>query len=198
MNPDEHPTYQYPAYEYPADYVPPGQQQPVEAFSPPAPPRKNNKAFLIAASVFLVLTIIVGGGIAVYLLQDKTPTVSVEQQISDWRTKAGPDFMKVANTMDLIAKSARNEDISGVAAACVILEHDLKVARGNLPTPDAKLTAETAAALDDFNNAAITCQNMDTAADVNMVVQYMDSGTSHIWIATKIMDDAEAKLKGGS
>lgn len=186
----------YPAYEYPRDYQPPvGALPPVLQHPEP----KKNRPLLWVLVGLAVVVLAVGAGLgALILAKDKVVTVSVEQQVHDWRAAASSDFMAVGATMNQISAAANNEDLSAVMSACVILENDVRKARKNLSAPDEDLTREITSALDDYDNAAVTCQHIDSGADVSAAGRYLAAGNAHIQSAGQIMDEAEAKLKEGS
>lgn len=180
-----------PAYEYPDGYQPPVPQY-QQAYTSAPPPRKSKLGWIIAAVAILVL---LAGGTGVLLYVNAHPKVSVEQQLHDWRLAARDDILALSSTMKLLADSAQNGTVADVSAACVVMEADVDKLRKHLPTPDAKLSDEFEQALDAYHSAAVLCQTMESYPEVTAVSDYIDTGNTHVKLATDILDDAEVRLQ---
>ena len=151
----------------------------------------STRSLWVALSVVILLAL---GAISV-VLYVKAHHVSREQAIVNWRDSITSEIRAVDGDLDMIGEAARVGDLPALTSACIIWENDIDKLRKRMPSPDAELTNEFNAGLDDYSRSAELCQHANTRAEYDASAAALQSGNEHFVNAGQIVKNADLALK---
>ena len=174
---------------------------PTEGYPAPQPPQKSltgrQKAILGGVGAFLALAV-AGAALNPAIEGEATaPPKAHDQAIADWRQIARDDLMAIGTTLIGIGESADAADYQGLWAGCELLgDQSSDALEDYVPTPDRVLTVEMEGAFVDLVDASTACRGVtrsSTEAEIQAVVDLLESATAHLDNASDLMNDAERR-----
>ena len=126
-----------------------------------------------------------------------TPTSEAQpaSPIRQWEARAGDHFRQSARALEQVSQASLAEDESGLWSGCQQLHDTNSIGlQSDLPTPDARLTAELQRMIDDMNIATHACLRFVLGrdpVDVTNYQEYLSRAVEHLRQAKRILSSLE-------
>lgn len=200
--PPGYPPAGYPPPGYPAYTPPPGPPP-----TPPSPPRKkrfNRGWFWLAAALALV-------GLVAYVTDEESPGPGTGAQttaptaaapaapspsgaaMQQWSQRATKHFRKARDGFVAIQDCAERDDLECIKQSCGTVHDAMTIdLKGDLPSPDPRLTDALNSAITEFDTGMHICIGMSastTKAHAEEMFAHLDRAFGHLETARAIMDE---------
>ncbi|ODR13991.1 hypothetical protein BHQ16_08145 [Mycobacterium shimoidei] len=164
------------------------------------PPPRRSRTKRLAVAGLIVGSLVVGGaaGVAATKLTRPAPpsdtTVSNTVALQRWWSESQDDFIAVQNASEDVHAAFTRFRPGALGAACQQVHDTAEVKlRAHLPTPNAELTAELNAAIEDYHSAAHMCLAVVAGSAVDYDGEFFSSmaqANMHMIAARKIISEA--------
>ena len=162
--------------DYPTEQLNPESTQAGVSPRRPSYRRKWTIAIAGAAVAFVVAgaTIAVVDAVGGQHAQTVTADTSHRAAISNWWSGANGDFTALQTAVDDSKKAASQNDESAMYAACQQIHDTAEVSlQAKMPTPDAELTAQVRAMIEDFHLASHMCLSALSGSTNQYAFEYL-------------------------
>lgn len=147
----------------------------------PAKRKRRTKWFVAAAGIIAMLSF--GGGAAGIVATHRerhtssaAPTTSSMTAMQQWWSSSRSDFTEVRQASDEVRQALDVIRPGALVAACQHVHDAAEVGlQSHLPSPDAQLTAELHAAIEDFHSAAHMCLAVVAGSSVDYDAEFLSS-----------------------
>ncbi|MCV7231129.1 hypothetical protein [Mycobacterium branderi] len=152
------------------------------AVPPPRTASRRRTKWLIAAAGITAVLWVAGGAAGIVMTKSAEharapqPTMSSTAAMQQWWSAAQDDFTETQRAAGDVQAAMNVFRPGALAAACQRVHDSAEVGlKSHLPSPDAELTAELHAAIEDYHSAAHLCLAVVAGSPVNYDGEFLSS-----------------------